>query len=156
MTLPDDKDPSREQRRVLRFGWLTRLLWFGLAFLVLALIAPGIRLWRADPPTAPKSEQPAFRNSQKRPELSSIQRAQCEEMIAEGQKLGVIRRRPHPDRIDVERSLWMAMDRQAQRGLMLALRCAAHGNDGDGIAVAHDLRNGMRLAQASAAGVTFP
>jgi hypothetical protein len=150
----DDRDEREPRPRRSPVAWLVVLV----AFLVLILVVPGINPWRrADPPAGSMPPSTASRPAAPKQTTVSVQDAQCDQIIHQGQELGLIRSRPRPERIDVDEKLWAIMDESEKRGLLLALRCSAYrGTPRAGEeAEAYGVPSGKRLALARAAGVTF-
>lgn len=83
--------------------------------------------------------------------------AECQRVIALGEKAGLVRARPQERRIEVDERLWAAVDAGTKRGLMMAVFCAAFRGRPETLdnAVAYGYHSGKRLAMASELGVSF-
>jgi hypothetical protein len=152
-----DEIPEAEQKDRPQSRSRSPIAWavFIAAFLVLVLIAPGIHPFqRAEPPSQPPSALPGPRPQEA---TDPAQVAQCDQVIQQGQHLGLIRDRPQKQRIGVDERLWALMDASERRGLLLALRCSAYSSAARTAdeAVAYGAHSGKRLGVAGANGVTL-
>jgi hypothetical protein len=155
--MPEEAPQAEKEDRPERRRRRSPITWAILitAFLVLVLIAPGIHPFRRSVP--PSEPVPILREAPPQETTASSQVAQCEQVIQQGQQLGLIRNRPQRQRIDVEEKLWTLMDASERRGLLLALRCSAYPASARPTdqAVAYSAQSGKRLAQTNAQGVAF-
>lgn len=83
--------------------------------------------------------------------------AKCREMLAIGEKGGIIKRRPRPYRIDVEDALWAQLDADTKDRTLQAVSCdvwqtAMPGPDDH--VVAYGYRSGKRLQMLSSPGMS--
>lgn len=116
--------------------------------IVLACLAIWI-LSRCTPDTSP----PAPATTQ----YSADRIAECEKLISQAEKAGMIRARSDFNRIDVEDRLWRTLPAESKRGLLLAVGCVAyrHPFKITEYSVAYGYRSGRRLAMATSVGVKF-
>lgn len=91
--------------------------------------------------------------------LSAEQVSRCRALIAESEKLGLIKARPSPTRIDVDEGLWAALPADAKRGVLAGIACDVFGRgtlvDMEGPVVAYGYRSGKRQAMLTSVGVAF-
>ena len=82
---------------------------------------------------------------------------QCDALLDQAQRDGLIKKRPSTERIDVEDRVWAELPADSKRGIALAVRCsAAHGTAGElDYGVVYGWRSGKRLAMATSVGVRF-
>ena len=81
----------------------------------------------------------------------------CDDLIKQGEQLGLVKERPSPNRINVEDALWAEFPAGSKRGLAMAVRCSAYGGAPAEFdyGVVYGYRSGKRLAMATGVGVTF-
>jgi hypothetical protein len=89
------------------------------------------------------------------PTASSGDRKACEALVKKAGEERLVRRRPSPNRIDVDERMWAELPPQSKSILVLAVRCAAQrGSPGEfPYGVVYGFRSGRRLALANSAGV---
>jgi hypothetical protein len=85
----------------------------------------------------------------------------CEKVIAELLKNGGIRRRPEPNRVDIDDAAWLVLDAEVKKAMLATLGCAAFGGKAPRqythgeYTVAYGARSGKKLAQMSEYGMKF-
>jgi hypothetical protein len=123
---------------IRRAGCLPWVLLFALAVWLLGDPAP-------DQPVAPPVA-----------ELSAAQVADCRKLLAEAQRIGLIREMTSGDRIEVDERLWAELPHKSKQGTLAALSCAtwrrAVPPKGE-IAAAYGWRDGKRKAMWTEVGM---
>jgi hypothetical protein len=98
------------------------------------------------------------------PALDEKMIALCRRIIDEATKMGVVRDKPSPNRINVEDARWAMLPADDKRSLLAAVGCAAfklrqadweNVSNADGYTVAYGYRSGKRVAMATATGYNF-
>lgn len=122
----------------------------GTAFKLLAGVGAFALLLAFCTDSSTTPSQPESRNA-------AVDPTPCDHLIDQARKAGLVKRRPSPNRIDVEDALWAQFPAGSKRGLALAVLCSAYPGGAATLdyAVVYGYRSGKRLAMAGSTGVNF-
>lgn len=89
--------------------------------------------------------------------LSQSQRTQCRDLLALGEKNGIILGRPSPNRINVDDVAWQQLDAETKDRTLQAVSCDLWGTwlpaDADHV-VAYGNRSGKRIQMLTSVGMS--
>lgn len=90
--------------------------------------------------------------------LSSQQVAECEKLLEDGEKAGLIRQRPDTNRLNVDDAEWARFPATSKNGVIRALGCTAFNGkpiENADYVVVYGYRSGKRLAMLTSVGVSY-